>query len=270
MIFLIFLILISLGATGSLYYFLGLYQQWYWFWVIIVGIPVFFLLGFGLTLGILLIISKTINTKKEVLKPKKVARFIVNQVTYVLIMLSGTRIRTHNLDSINRKQKYMIVYNHTSNFDPMIIFSRIPKVICITKPENFKIPLAGPFVHEAGYISIDRENDSEGIKSIQRAIDCLNNNYGSICVAPEGTRSKTHELLPFRPGCFNIAKRANTPILVIGLKNAFKIHENFMKRFTTVDMKVLGVIQPEEVERQSTAELSQNIHTMYESYLGGE
>ncbi len=261
---------VALACTGSIYYFLHLYEHWYWFWVIIIGIPVFYVLAFGISLVILFIHSKFIDIHKDVKKPSDYARFWVEQVSYQVAFLAGTFVKKINFDEVNRKQRYMIVYNHTSNFDPMLIFSRIPRTISITKPENKKIPIAGPFAHKAGYISIDRSNNAEGIKAIQLAIDYINERNYSILVSPEGTRSKTHELLPFHPGTFNIAKRAGVPILVIGLKNVYSISKNFLKRPTHVEMNVLTVVSPEHIAETSVGEISNEVHELFENYLGGE
>ena len=263
-------LVIALACTGSIYYFLHLYEHWWWFWVILVGIPIFYVLAFGLSLIVLFIHSKFIDINKEVKKPSDYARFWVEQVSFQIAFLAWARVKKINFDEVNRKQRYMIVYNHTSNFDPMLIFSRIPRTISITKPENKKIPIAGPFAHKAGYISIDRNNNNEGIKAIQQAIDFIKERNYSILVSPEGTRSKTHELLPFHPGTFNIAKRAGVPILVIGLKNVYSIKRNFVRRPTRVEMKVLSVISSEHIAESSIGEISNEVHELYENYLGGE
>lgn len=269
MISLIFFSLISLASTGSIYYFLGLYKDWWWFWVIPVGIIVFYLLAFGSTLAILYLIALFFK-KEEPDKPDEVAHFITCQMTYQTNFLAGVRVKKSGLKQIDKNTNYMIIYNHTSNFDPMVIMAHLRRVYCITKPENKKIPIVGSYINKAGFISIDRSNDAEGMKSIIKAIDYLDKEYGSICIAPEGTRSKTLELLPFHAGCFNIAKRAEVPILAIGLKNTFKIRKNFPKKITRVKMDVLSVIKPEEFKDLSTLEISNNVHKLYEDYLGGE
>jgi len=263
------LLLISLASTGALYCGLKLYQNWYWFWVIILGIPVFYLLAFGAFLVILFIVGLFFS-KEEPDKPDRLAHFITCQFAYQTNFLGGARVKKTGMEKIDKKQRYMIVYNHISNFDPMIIMAHLKDVYCITKPENKKIPIVGKFINKAGFISINRSNDAEGMKSILKAISYIENDYGSICIAPEGTRSKTLELLPFHPGCFNIAKRTCTPILVIGVKNTNMIHKNFPMKLTKVNMDILNVIKPEEFSELSTLEISNYVHRIYENYLGGK
>lgn len=263
----IFYLLIAIACSGSIYYFLHLYTEWWWFWVPIVGIPLFYLLAFAVSLAILFFVSKTIDINKEVDKPNKLAHFITMQITHQLNFLFGIVVKKTGMRGVNKKGPYMIIYNHVSNFDPMIIMDKFRRVICVTKPENKKAPIAGPFIHKSGFISINRENDAEGIKAINKAIEYIENGYGQICIAPEGTRSKTLELLPFHPGSFNIAKRTNVPILCIGLKHTNEIHKNILKRFTKVNMDVLALIEPSEYAELSTFEISNQIHKIYEDYL---
>ena len=267
MFFTILYIIISLAASGAIYCFLHLYNEWWWFWVPIVSFPIFYLFSFLFTLLILLIASKMINMNKEVEKPNKLALFLTSQISHQIHFFLGVRVRMSGMHDISKKGPYMIVYNHTSNFDPMIIMDKFKKVVCVTKPENKKFPIAGPFIHKAGFIAINREDDKEGIKAIMKAIDYLGKGYGQICIAPEGTRSKTLELLPFHAGAFNIAKRAEVPILCIGLKNTHLIHKNVLKRLTKVNMDVLALIEPGEFNDLSTAELSNRVHKLYEDYL---
>lgn len=269
MVLTIILFLISLCATGALYCGLKLYQNWYWFWVIIVGIPLFYALAFGVLLFILTLIGFTFK-KEEPNRPNKFAHFLTCQVANQTNIFAGAKIKKTGFDKINKNQSYMIVTNHVSNFDQMVIIAKIKNVYCITKPENKKLPLAGPFINKAGFISIDRNNNEEGMKAIYKAIDYIKEGYGSICIAPEGTRSKTLELLPFHPGCFNIAKRAEIPIMVVGLKNTNLIHKNFPKKITKVNMDILKIVNPEEFKELSTLEISNYVHKIYENYLGGK
>ena len=268
MIFAILYLLLLLGGFGSLMYFTGLYAHWYWYWIPLLGIPVGYVILFGLTLLILLPISKSINIDKEVKKPSKLAAFLVRQVNHLTIQLSLTRVKYKGFKQLNKRKEYMIIYNHISNFDPMVIMNKVKRLLCITKYSNKKIPVAGGFIHKAGYITVNRENDAEGIKAINKAIDTINDHKASICVSPEGTRSKDLTLLPFHPGTFNIAKRTNTPIVCVGVRNTDKIHKNFPKKITKVNCEIIYIMQPDEYAELSTVEIAHRLHGIYEQYLG--
>lgn len=269
MIFSICYLLISLAGFGSLMYFTGLYTTWYWYWIPLIGIPVAYALLYGITLVLLFPIAKSINIDKEIKKPSKLADFIVKQLNYMTVQLSFTRVKCTGFHQIDQKKEYMVIYNHSSNFDPMVIMNKFRRLICITKYSNKKIPVVGGFIHKAGYITIDREHNEEGIKAINKAIDIINNHQASIAISPEGTRSKTGELLPFHFGTFNIAKRTGAPIVCLGVKNTRMIHKNFPLKPTKVNLDVIYIMTSDEYAELSTAEIANRLHTIYEQYLGG-
>lgn len=263
-------ILLAIISDAVIFYFSGLYTSWYWWWIPIIIFPLLYVFYFGLTMGTLFLISFGINKNKEVSKPNKIAFFMTTQINHQLMLFSRSRVKVIGKEKIPNKKPVMIIYNHTSNFDPMIIMDKLSllKPICITKPENKKVPLMGAFIHAAGFISIDRKDNVKGIEAINKAIEFIQKGYGSICVSPEGTRSKTLELLPFHPGTFNIAKRANVSIVVVGIKNTFSIHKNFPYRSTRVEMKIIDVIPYETIETKTTVEICEQTHALYEEYLG--
>ena len=272
MIFTIIYIILALGIDALIFILTGLYNYPWFYWVPVLAFPLLYALLFLLTLGVLFIVSKCINTKKEVTKPDVVARFFVTQIVHQIHFFLGVHTKKSGFYKIPKGQPYLIVYNHISNFDPMLIMDHLykDKVICVTKPENINAPIAGPFIHKAGYIAIDRENATEGTKAILKAVDYINKGYGIIAISPEGTRSKSGELLPFHPGSFQIGYRAQVPIVLCGFKNTNKIHKNVMKRITRVNMDILGVYPYEEYKDIPSKDFAEQVHKIYEDYLAKE
>ena len=268
MILTIILIVLAFAEAGAIFYAFFANGIYFMLWLPVILLPICYLLSFGLVLLILLIASLFINTKKEVTKPSKVARFLVTQVVKQINMLANIHPRITGLNKVPHNSRYTIVYNHTSKFDPMLIMDKLYQddIICVTKPSNIKIPITGPFIYKAGYIPVNRENNLEGMKAIEKAIGYIKNDVGSICISPEGTRSLDGTLLPFRAGAFNVAKRGETPIVVMGFKNNKMIHKNFPKP-TKVNMDVIEVIPYEQFKDMSTQELSDYVHKLYEEYL---
>ena len=157
-----------------------------------------------------------------------------------------------------------MIYNHRSNWDPMLLMSEFTDydLNLITKPENFKIPIMGPFIRKSGFIPINRKDSREGLKAIIKGIDYIKNDQYSIVIAPEGTRNKTLEkpLLDFRPGSFKIAYKAEVPIVAVLVTNTEKIHKNFPLRRTKVKVEIMEVIPYEDYKDRTTVELSKEIH----------
>ena len=84
----------------------------------------------------------------------------------------------------------------------------------------------------------------------------------------KGQEVKTHELLPFRAGVFNVAKRAEVPIVIIGFKNTYQIAKNFPFKKTHVHMDVLDVLSYDNFKELTTGEISSLVRSYYVDYLG--
>ncbi len=268
----ILLIVFALIEDAATFFLIGMNNQMfylYFAWEPILAFPILYLLNFGLFLAFAFLIGLTMSTKKEVKKPSGFARFLVTNVVKQVNFLARIHLKKTGFEKINHEHKLTYVYNHTSRFDPMLIMDKFykDKIICVTKPENKKIPIAGPFIHKAGYISVNRENTAEGIKAIDKGVEYIEKYHASICISPEGRRSLNGRLLPFRAGAFNVALMGKTDLVVVGFKNTNRIHKNFPLKSTKVNMDILEVIPYEQMKDMSTREISDYVHKIYEDYL---
>lgn len=260
----IIFLLLSLAVTGSVYYFTRLYEMWYYFFVPILMIPLCYILIFFVYIIILFIVSLFVNKKKDVNRPHKIWYFWVRQTVRQIFLLSNTKVKIIGKEKLDKKKKYLVISNHISNFDPMcaIGYLKLDPLICITKKENLKIPICGSFIHKAGFIDLDREDNHSAVYSIRKAVEFMDKYSCSIFVCPEGTRSKTKELLPFHAGTFKIATKADVDIVVCYVENTDQIVHRFPFKRTRVTMKVVDILKKEDIQAMRTmeiAELSRNI-----------
>jgi 1-acyl-sn-glycerol-3-phosphate acyltransferase len=113
--------------------------------------------------------------------------------------------------------------NHQSLYDIPVMFQVIgPNIRMITKRELFKVPVFGNALAAGGFISIDRSDRNAAIRSLDRARELLASGT-HVWISPEGTRSLTGQLLPFKKGAFYLALEALLPILPVtlhGTRNA--------------------------------------------------
>ena len=234
-------------------------------------IPILLFIGFYLGLIILwfvfiFIFSLFINTKKEYTTQNWLIDKIISLTMELLLNLSHTKIIRENIDSVPKDERFLFVYNHTSNFDPIVInhVLKKSKIIHVSKPENFKIPIAGPFVYRNCYLSIDRKNDRNALKTIIKCIKYINEDKFSIGIAPEGTRNKGNvkELLPFRDGCFQVATKSKCKIVICSLVDLNKIHKNFPFKRTKVKMSILKVMDYEEYKDLHTSDISKIVREL--------
>ncbi|MEO8800617.1 MAG: lysophospholipid acyltransferase family protein [Polyangiaceae bacterium] len=117
---------------------------------------------------------------------------------------------------------YLVMSNHQSLYDVPVLFFVLGKNIrMITKKELFDVPIFGPAMREAGFISIDRANRQSAMESLAIAKEKMAAGT-HVWIAPEGTRSKTGALSPFKKGGFALAMEAGLevlPVTIDGTRN---------------------------------------------------
>jgi 1-acyl-sn-glycerol-3-phosphate acyltransferase len=118
-------------------------------------------------------------------------------------------------ENLEPGQTYLVMSNHQSLYDIPVLFQTIgPNVRMIAKRELFHVPIFGGALAAAGFIAIDRRDRMAAIRNLQSARDLLAGGT-HVWIAPEGTRSRTGELLPFKKGAFYLALEAQLPILPV-------------------------------------------------------
>lgn len=219
---------------------------------------------------IIWLLSLTIDTKKEYDKPNKFYAWLVVITMEMLSNYARAKVKVTGMEKIPTNQKYMLVFNHRSKFDPIIqsYILRKSNLVHISKPSNFKAPIAGPFIKRSCYLSIDRDNARNGLKTIIKAINLIENDVASVGVSPEGTRNYGDGLLPFHNGCFKIALKAKCPIVISTMHGTSNIHKNFPWKRTKVEMKILKVLTYDEIKDLSTNEISNMVRTIMKEDLG--
>lgn len=155
------------------------------------------------------------NPKKEYTKDSKLYRFILNAATVIGLKVMRVKVHITGMEKLPKGQKILFVGNHRSNFDPLITWYvfRDWNISFISKAGNFKIPFFGRIIRRCCFMVIDRESPRKAINTINHAGELLKSGEVSVGVYPEGTRSKTGELLPFHGGVLKIAQKANTAVI---------------------------------------------------------
>jgi 1-acyl-sn-glycerol-3-phosphate acyltransferase len=132
----------------------------------------------------------------------------------------------HGGPPVAPREKTVVVSNHESNADPFLI-SLLPwEMKWLAKASLFKVPFAGWGMWLAGDIPVVRGDVESGREALERCARWLEKGV-PVVIFPEGTRSRTGELLPFRDGAFRLAIEAGAdvlPIAVAGTRRALPKH----------------------------------------------
>lgn len=258
--------LIVTAVTGS---FLSL--QWLWV------LPVSFVgaaLGLWLLLFLLLVVlSWCIDPKKPQQEDSKFYRRLITAVTIAAKPVLRVELHTDGLETMVKKGRFLLVCNHLSVMDPVILLGSFPKsqLAFITKRENERLFLVGKFMHKILCQSINRENDREALKTIINCINIIKEDKASIAVFPEGYTSLDGKLHPFRSGVFKIAQKAQVPIVVCTLQNTQYVFHNAARlKKTHVHLHLVGILYPEAQKGLTAVDIGNLVHHMMATDLGPE
>jgi 1-acyl-sn-glycerol-3-phosphate acyltransferase len=131
--------------------------------------------------------------------------------------ISGIRYRVVGRERIPGDRAVVFCANHQSNVDPPVLFRALHRRLHILfKAELRKIPVLGYAFEVGGFVAVARDNRAASMASIEQAARSIQSG-NSFLIFPEGTRSKTNELLPFKKGGFIMALKAQAPIVPVAV-----------------------------------------------------
>jgi 1-acyl-sn-glycerol-3-phosphate acyltransferase len=118
----------------------------------------------------------------------------------------------------------ILMSNHASAYDIPLLFKIYPEhsTRMLAKKELSKIPFFGRGMRASEFPFIDRQNRHQAVKDLAYAQQLMESGI-LIWIAPEGTRSKTGKLLPFKKGAFVMAIQSKATIIPVGIRGAEKI-----------------------------------------------
>jgi len=132
--------------------------------------------------------------------------------------LAGIKLRVVGRENLQHGAVYAC--NHSSNVDPPAVFralvSLFPRLRVIYKAELRKLPVLVWVFDAAGFVPLHRDNREQSWPALDRAAEALRAG-NSFVIFPEGTRSRTGELLPFKKGGFVMAIKAQAPIVPVAV-----------------------------------------------------
>lgn len=124
---------------------------------------------------------------------------------------------------IEPNKRYIVMSNHRSHYDiPLIAMSFPYSIRMLTKKELFKVPVWGPAMRVSEFVAIDRKNLEQAKKDLVQARAAMESGI-VLWIAPEGTRSRTGRLGPFKKGGFITAIESGATIIPVGIQGSEKI-----------------------------------------------
>ncbi|MDH5559556.1 MAG: 1-acyl-sn-glycerol-3-phosphate acyltransferase, partial [Deltaproteobacteria bacterium] len=124
---------------------------------------------------------------------------------------------------LQQGRAYIIMCNHSSFYDiPLTYVSLEGSIRMVAKKELFRVPIWGKAMEMTEFIKIDRNDPRQSKKDLQIAMEKLQTGL-MLWIAPEGTRSRTGEMLPFKKGGFKVAMDMMAIIIPMGIRGVNKV-----------------------------------------------
>jgi len=114
----------------------------------------------------------------------------------------------------------VFVFNHQSKLDTIVLMKLLRTGFTgVAKKEAANVPGFGQLFRLAGVAFVDRTDARKARAALSPAVEKIRKEGLSLVIAPEGTRSPTPKLGPFKKGAFHIAMQAEVPVVPIVLRN---------------------------------------------------
>ncbi len=139
------------------------------------------------------------------------------------LWVSGITVAVENRRYILLDRAAVYAVNHTSNVEPPILYAVLsplfPRLRILYKAELRKLPILVRAFDVAGFVPLERGNRDQSLPAIEKAAEALRDG-NSFLIFPEGTRSRSGELLPFKKGGFIMALKGQAPIVPVAISGA--------------------------------------------------
>ena len=133
------------------------------------------------------------------------------------LAVAGIKVRVAGAEHLPLDRAAVYCANHQSNVDPPILFTKLhPRMHIVYKAEINAIPLLARAFQHGGFVPIERQNKEAAMRSLEAGARSITDG-NSFLIFPEGTRSKTAEMLPFKKGGFLMALKAQAPIVPVAI-----------------------------------------------------
>lgn len=183
--------------------------------------------------------------------------------------LAGIRYRVAGREHVPRDRAVVFCANHQSNVDPPVLYRALhPRLHILYKAELQKLPILGRAFGLGGFVPVDRTSREHSVAAVEQAAQSLRAG-NSFLTFPEGTRSRTGALLPFKKGGFILAIKAQVPIVPVAVQGgtAAMRRGSAIIRPVMVSVRIGAPIETAGLKLSERNELIARVRTSIEDLL---
>jgi WS/DGAT/MGAT family acyltransferase len=180
-------------------------------------------------------------------------------------VLAGVRLDVRGAEHLTTRPA-VFLFNHQSQLDVLILAKLLHGGFTgVAKRELTRSPAFGLMFRLADVAFVDRHDHAQAVKALQPAVQKLRDGI-SLVIAPEGTRSATPALGPFKKGAFHVAMQARVPIVPIAIRNSGELMWRSARTIHSGTVQVV-VLPPIPTTGWVTEDLDQHVDEVRGQYL---
>lgn len=224
---------------------------------LIVLIPLILFLGF---MGFLLCLFSPFNPRIMI--------FISRIISHISLFILNIKVEIRGRNNLDKNTPCIIISNHQSNLD--VVFGGLIaplKTVSLGKKEIRRIPIYGMFYWLSGNILIDRSKKLKAVEIMDNAVTKALKKGISIWILPEGTRSYSRGLLPFKRGAFRTVIHAQVPLIPVVMSPQHTTLDLKKFRPGRVIVEILEPIMPQEMSLENDKELTRRCEELFAKRL---
>jgi len=179
------------------------------------------------------------------------------------------KVRVFGKERMEKDRSYVIVSNHHSGVDIMVLFRLWIPFKWVAKRSLFRVPFIGWNMHLNRYIALDRGKKNSMVSMMDKAAGILRSGI-SVMIFPEGTRSRDGQLKNFKTGAFHLALKAGSPVLPIAINGTAKAIDRkgfLILRNKNITATILEPIAFNEIKDKDPKEVAEMVQELISDFL---
>ena len=192
---------------------------------------------------------------------------ICKNFAHKLLKFYNLKPRFNTSPLIDNFKSGIIMVNHSSMLEPLIAsLANDWQIIWITKKQNQEQFFVKIISELSESLFIDRDDPKSASLILLQASRLVKKGY-IIGICPEGTRSKSSQLIPFKKGIFEFVKIINHDLLVVGVSNCYRAKQSPQNDQDVLNFAVLKLISKKQIANQSATKLESEVFNLLSDYL---
>jgi 1-acyl-sn-glycerol-3-phosphate acyltransferase len=209
------------------------------------------------------------STDRQVAFQKATQNYVRMFFFALRLVMPGLTLQGYGKNELTVPQSSIIVCNHISFLDPLLIIATVGRTTTLVNSKYFQTPLFGWILKTCGYVSASiASTDELWFDRIYRQLETTLSGGGNVFIFPEGTRSKSGALGPFKKGAFFFAQKLGAPIelfYITATNRIFPPRRRLLNLKVTVNVSIrsIGTLSASDIRRMDVNQIRDHVRRRY-------